>query len=116
MKLLNRDSIAKDIKYKAFAERTVWNFVFPNTQDGIKHIGGKYYSNKMLYELLYNNVKEKVESQGGKIKSIYINFKKRPELNYQTAEKFMGEILRKQLSLTFKIMVRNKYYEFIVKG
>lgn len=115
MKLFNRDSIAKDIKYKVFEDRTVWNFVFPNTQEGIQYVSGRSYTNKDLYEKLYNNVKSRVGLHEAKIKSIYVNSKKK-KLNYQTADELMGEILRKQLSLTFKIMIRNKYYEFTVKG
>jgi len=118
MKLFSRDSIARDIRYNVFENKTVWSLVFQDVQDGIKYISGAQCSNRILYEKLYKNVRNKVEALDGKVKSIYVYMdgKKKYELNYQTAENLVGDILRKQLSLTFKIMVKNKYYEFVVKG
>jgi len=115
MKLINRDSIARDIQFKVFSNKTIWDLIFPDLREGIHFVSRYYYSDRRLYEKMYYNVKTRSNILGGQLKSIYINLNnKKKELNYKNADKFMGNIMSKNLPITFKIIVRNKYYEFTV--
>lgn len=116
MRLISRDSIARDIKFKIFTGKTVWELIFPDPREGIHFVSGGYYSDKRLYEKMYYNVKARSDILGGQLKGIYINLNnKKQELNYKNADKFMGDVISKHLAVTFKIMVKNKYYEFKVR-
>jgi len=115
MKLFNRDSIARDIEFKVFVKKSVWDLIFPDTREGIRFVSGGYISNKRLYEKMYHNVKTRVHILGGNLRGIYvIKNKRRKELTYRNAEVLMEDVMGKHLSVTFKIMIRNKYYEFTV--
>lgn len=115
MKLINRDSIARDIEYKVF-KTTVWDLIFPDAREGISFVSGRYYSDQRLYEKMYNNVRMKVRILGGELKEVWTKAgKRRKILDYKTSPEVMGEAMSKQLPITFKIMIRNKYYEFTVK-
>lgn len=116
MKLFNRDSIARDIEFKLFVGKDVWSLIFPNVRDGIRFISGGYTSDKRLYEKMYYHVKTRVRILGGELKSIHIIQEngRRKEIDYRNADKLMGDVMGKHLSVVFKIMVRNKYYEYTV--
>lgn len=116
MKLFNRDSIARDIEFKVFANKDVWGLTFPNARDGIRFVSSSYTSNRRLYEKMYNHVKSKVHILGGQLRSIFVIKEngRRKEIDYRNAEDLMGEVMGKHLPVVFKIMVRNKYYEYTV--
>ena len=117
MKLFNRDSIAREIELKVFKGKTVWELIFSNTIEGIRFVSGSNrYSNKRLFEKMESNVNRKINILGGQLKDTYIVVKgRRKFIDYKNSEELMGKVMSKHLPVIFKIMIRNKYYEFKVE-
>jgi hypothetical protein len=118
MKLYNRDSIAADIKNRVFAGKDVWSFIFPDVREGLRFVatGGPAYSDKRLFEKMEGSVAKKVSLFGASLKSIYfVENGRRKTISYKNAQEHMGRIMRNKLPVIFKIMLKNKYYEYKVK-
>ena len=117
MKLFNRDSIARDIEYKIFNGKDVWSLVFTDVKEGIHFVAsGTSMTRRRMFEKMEYNVRRKANILGGKLRHIYVILEsgRRREMNYRNAEDLMSKVMDKQLNVVFKIMVRNKYYEYTV--
>lgn len=115
MRLFNRDSIAADIDFYIFKNKTVWSLAF-KAAEGINFVvGPAAHSYRRVYEKVEANVKEKIRIHGASLAGIYVVVdNKRKEIDYKNADEMMNEVMRKELPLIFKIMIRGKYYEFQV--
>lgn len=116
MKLFSRDSIANDIKFKVFNRKTVWSLTFPDTRDALRFVSTSGRYNKDIFDLMYYNVKRRVEECGGSLSCIYmIKGDRKKYIDYKNSERYMREIFRKEIPLFFRVMIRNKYYDYEVK-
>jgi len=115
MRLFNRDSIAADIEFQVFKNKTVWSLAF-RAAEGINFVvGPAAHSYRRIYEKIENNVKEKIRIHGATLAGIYVIIgDKKKGIDFKNAEELMAEVIRKELPLIFKIMIKGKYYEFQV--
>lgn len=108
---LSRDTIANRIQQTVFSKQLFSLIASP--QDMIKFLTSTYVEPRNLYFLLDRNIKEKIMSHGGALKAVYVDVDGvRQQITWDNSNDLFGKVLRYNYPVIFKIMIRNKYYEF----
>lgn len=113
---MTRENIAKEIEDNVFRDKTIWSLIFPSPREAIKFVTSVDYSNTKLFEMLERNVRQSVGENGGDLGGVcFIPQKRRVNINHKNSENLLKEALDRRLPVTFKVKIKNKYYEFIVQ-
>jgi hypothetical protein len=100
---------------EVFLNKTVWSLIF-KPAEGINFIVSPSISNRDLFGKLEKRVKDKLRLCGASLSEIYtfINDVK-VVLNYKNSEEMMGQVMNKNLPLTFKVLVEDQEFEYKVE-
>lgn len=111
---LSRDTVASRIQNTIFNKQLYSLIASP--QDMIKFLTSTYVEPRNLYFLLDRNIKEKIMGHGGTLKAVYVNIDgTRHKITWENSNDLFEKVLRYNYPVIFKIMIRNKYYEFTTK-
>ena len=114
MELFSRDSIARDVEWKVFRGMDVWRLIFKPI-DGMRFVTSSHPLESSLFDKLNTNVTEKLQPHGVSLKEMVVVIgDERKKLTYQNADELMVRIIRENLPVIFKVMIKNKIYEFQV--
>lgn len=114
MKLFNRSSIAKDVEYGVFRGKDVWSFIF-KVREGLKFVSGAHFTDADLYTKMVRNVSEKLKEYDTTLKEVFVVINSENKLlTYENAHEYMTKIIRENLPVIFRVVIKNKTFDYQV--
>lgn len=86
-------------------------------RDVVSLVTSSQYTDRRLFNMMHAYISNKVVNYGGKLSALFVKVDgKNKKIDYTNCDSLMRNVVKNDSELTVKVMIKNKYYEFVLKN